>query len=94
MKLLGREILHQLTAKHPDTRGWVRSWTSEVEDATWRSPNDIKRRYASASFLSDNRVVFNVRGNDFRLEARIAYGVGVVQVIWAGTHAEYTKRKL
>jgi len=52
---------------------------------------DIKERYRSASFLADNTVIFNVKGNSFRLEVRIAYKTQVLSVTWVGTHAEYDR---
>lgn len=92
MKLVRREVLKQFCATHPDCRQWIEAWASDVRGSTWRSPQDIKDRYASVSFLADNVVIFNVRGNNYRLAVRIAYGVGVVCVQWIGTHAEYDKK--
>lgn len=92
MRLFGREILGEFVAKHQEARSWISSWVSEVEEATWTSPHEVKARYASASILGGNRVIFNVKGNAFRLEVMIAYRSGAVQVVWAGTHAEYSKR--
>lgn len=59
---------------------------------TCGSPQDIKNRYASASFLANNKVVFNVRGGNYRLVTVIAYQTSIVVVEWIGTHAEYTKK--
>ena len=92
MKLVGREILEAFTAKHADARGWIASWVAEVESAHWSTPHNVKARYASASLLAGNGVIFDVKGNTYRLEVRIAYRTSVVMVIWAGTHAEYSKR--
>ncbi len=92
MKLVGREILEAFLLKHADARGWIASWIAEVESAAWKTSHDVKVHYASASFLSDNTIIFNVKGNTYRLETRIAYKTTVVMVVWAGTHAEYSKR--
>ena len=59
---------------------------------SWATPQHIKVRYASASFLHGNVVIFNVRGNSYRLEAHVAYRNGIVTVLWAGTHREYDER--
>lgn len=58
----------------------------------WEGLQDIKDSYVAASFLPDNLVIFNVKGNRYRLEVQIAYRTGVVVIRWIGTHAEYTKR--
>jgi mRNA interferase HigB len=65
------------------------AWLVEAEHAEWRTPNDVKARYASASFLAENRVVFNIGGNRFRLVLRIAYRTQTVVIERVGTHAEY-----
>jgi mRNA interferase HigB len=92
MKIVGRERLDAFSKKHADARNWIRSWLSETEGVDWKTPQELKKRYASASFLSGNRVVFNVKGNDYRLEVVVAYKTGVVSVRWIGTHAEYDQR--
>jgi mRNA interferase HigB len=92
MKLVGREILEAFQLEHTDVRGAIASWIAEVESVTWRTSHDIKARYASASFLAENVVIFNIRGNSYRLEARIAYKTSIVHAAWIGTHAEYSKR--
>jgi mRNA interferase HigB len=60
--------------------------------ARWQTPQDIKDEYGSASFSGGSVVIFNVKGNRYRLEVLVAYQTGTVVVRWAGTHAEYTKR--
>jgi mRNA interferase HigB len=92
MKITGRGVLAAFTPEHADARRWIESWLAEVEGATWKTPQDIKDRYASASFLPGGRVIFNVKGNDYRLEVIVAFKTGVVVVDWVGTHAEYDHR--
>ncbi|MSQ52704.1 MAG: type II toxin-antitoxin system HigB family toxin [Betaproteobacteria bacterium] len=92
MKLVGREILEEFQQKHADARGPISTWVAEVDSATWRTSHDIRAHYASASFLADNVVIFNIKGNSYRLEARIAYKTSIVVAVWAGTHADYSKR--
>lgn len=67
------------------------AWHTEASKANWRTPQNIKDQYASASFIGRNRVVFNIKGNDFRLIVAVAYQVGVVYVKFVGTHAEYDR---
>jgi mRNA interferase HigB len=92
MRLVGREKLKQFSASHTDARDWISGWVAEVEIASWKMPQDVKDRYRIVSFLEQNKVIFNVKGNRYRLEVRIAYKSGVVTVDWIGTHAEYSKR--
>jgi mRNA interferase HigB len=66
-------------------------WHSDVRKAQWESPDQIKREYSSASFLRDNRVVFNIKGNDYRLIVHIDYKRKIVRVKFIGTHSEYDK---
>lgn len=92
MKIAGRNLLDAFCAKHTDARSWIENWLSDAEAATWTKPQDLKDRYASASVLAGNTVIFNVKGNDYRLEVVCAYRTGVVFVKWVGTHAEYDDR--
>lgn len=92
MRLVGRNTLDEFTNAHSDARAWIENWIADTEAARWLTPQDIKNSYASASFLSNRIVIFNVKGNRYRLEVQVAYNAGVVIVKWAGTHANYTKR--
>jgi len=77
--------------QHADVAGQLSAWCSEVEDSHWKGPFDIKSRFPSASFLADNRVVFNVKGNKYRIDSKISYENQLVLVKRIGTHAEYSK---
>jgi len=92
MRIAGRDKLDEFSDAHADARSWIANWIADAETALWLTPQDIKRNYASASFLASNIVIFNIKGNRYRLEVRVAYNTGTVVVRWAGTHAEYTKR--
>lgn len=92
MKIVGRSVLDAFCAKHGDARRWIENWLSDTEEASWAKPQDIKDRYSSASFLATNTVIFNVKGNEYRLEVTCAYQTGVMVVRWIGTHAEYDER--
>lgn len=92
MPILGRALLDAFVKEHADARAWVENWTAETENIRWRTPQDIKNMYASVSFLSENIVIFNVKGNRYRMETLVACRVGIVIVRWIGTHAEYDRR--
>jgi len=93
MTVVGIKRLDEFSSKHSDASGAIQSWLAEVRDASWRTPHDVKQRFVAASVLPENRVVFNLRGNRYRLEVSIAYQTGVVVVRRIGTHAEYDKWK-
>ena len=92
MRIAGRDELDEFVGAHADARTWIENWIADAETARWLTPQDIKRNYASISFLAGNIVIFNVKGNRYRMEVRVAYNTGTVVVRWVGTHAEYTKR--
>ncbi len=92
MRIVGRDKLHSFCQEHGDARSWVETWLHEVEGMSWGTPREIRERYASASFLSRNVVIFNVRGNRYRMEVHVAFRHGIVTVLWAGTHQEYDGR--
>ena len=72
-----------------DARGPLESWPEEALKASWRSPQDVKGQYTSASICGNNRVVFNVRGNKYRLVVEMQYRAGIVWVKFIGTHEQY-----
>ena len=92
MKILDRERLDRFCRKHADARSWIENWLADVETARWQTPQDIRNRYASASFPGGGLVVFNVKGNAYRLEATVAWRTATVVVEWIGTHREYDER--
>jgi len=93
MHIVGRERLDEFTGEHADARSWIEHWIADTKLATWKSPQEIKDSYASASFLAGNVVIFNVKGNRYRLEVLVAYKTGTVVVQRISTHAEYSKAK-
>jgi mRNA interferase HigB len=92
MRILGKGALHQFGEGHADCREWLSNWISDVAASSWTRPQVIRARYSTASFLADNVVVFNVRGNNYRLEVQVGYRSQTVVVKWIGTHAEYSRR--
>ncbi|HCE43383.1 MAG TPA: hypothetical protein DET40_07530 [Lentisphaeria bacterium] len=91
MGIIGKKALDVLARKHADARNAVFAWVAEVENACWRITTDIKARYPHASFLSNNNVVFNIKGNSYRIIVVVVYVSGQVIVKFAGTHDEYVR---
>jgi mRNA interferase HigB len=91
MRILGVGILHDFKLKHADSCGAINSWLKEVKNEKWSDFHDIRRKYASASNLGDRMVIFNIKGNRYRLKIKVDYRKELVLVKAIGTHAEYSK---
>jgi len=91
VKVIGITKLDEFADKHGDVRGQLASWLGEAKKAEWHTPAEIKARYAAASFLTDNRVVFNLKGTKYRLEVLVGYKSQTILINRIGTHAEYSK---
>ena len=91
MRVLGTPKLDDLKREHADSRGAIDSWLNEIKKAKWKGSQEIKDRFRPASFLADNVVVFNIKGNRYRIVVKVAYNIGIVRIEFAGTHAEYTR---
>lgn len=91
MRVIAISTLREFWEDHPDAEQPIKAWVDEASQATWSQPADIKAQYRSASILKNRRVVFNIKGNDYRLIVAIAYRLGIAYVKFIGTHAEYDK---
>jgi mRNA interferase HigB len=89
MHVISRKQLREFAARHPDAESSLRAWFHEARHAHWDTTADIKQQYGSASFLKDNRVVFNICGNTYRLVVKINYRAEIVYIRFVGTHADY-----
>lgn len=93
MIVLGRKKLTDFMRKHASSKKALEAWYAEAERSHWTTPQDIKDRYSSADFLADERVIFNIKGNHFRLVVKVRYQNGIAMIEWVGTHADYDKQK-
>jgi mRNA interferase HigB len=91
LRVISKKILREFWEKHVDSKQQLKSWFQEASVAEWKTPKQIKKDYPSASFLADNRVVFNIKGNTYRLVVRINYEYCMVWIRFIGTHAAYDK---
>lgn len=89
MRVIALRNIRDFCASHPPAAEALRAWTEEARSAAWKTPQDIKNRYSSASFLRRNRVVFNIKGNEYRLVVAVAYRFEAVYIKFVGTHAQY-----
>ena len=91
MRVIAISTLRDFWTMHRDAETPLRAWYAEASRASWRSPADIKQSHANASFLANNRVVFNIKGNDYRLVVAVHYNRGIMFVRFIGTHRQYDR---
>lgn len=94
LKVLGIPILEKFKKEHAQSRGPLNAWLEEAKNAQWRSMNDVWARYPKASLMksSDSRIIFDIKGNDYRLAVQAVFKQGILKIEWIGTHAEYDKK--
>ena len=88
MRIIAKSTLKEYWEKHRETEQQLASWYAEAHKSTWLTPNDIKSEYPKASIIGDNRVVFNICGNKYRLIVKISYQRSWVFIRFIGTHKE------
>jgi mRNA interferase HigB len=92
VRILTRGRLVAFWTAHKDSEQQLKAWHAEVERAEWKGPEDIKKRFRSADFVANDRVVFNIKGNTYRLVVHVKYApLCLVYIRFIGTHAEYDK---
>ncbi len=91
MRVIAKSTLVKFWSQpeYADSKGALQSWHDEAAKASWKTPQDIKDQYSSASICGNNRVVFNIAGNRYRLVVEMQYRAGIVWVKFVGTHARY-----
>ena len=90
-RIFAKSTLRKFWEKHSDSEQYLKTWYDTAMNSDWKNPNDIKRSYASASILKDNRIVFNIKGNSYRLIIKFNFDHQLAFVRFIGTHSEYDK---
>jgi mRNA interferase HigB len=91
MRIIALKALRDFWEKHPQAEVPLRAWHAIASRADWRSPADVKAAYRAASILGGNRVVFNIKGNEFRLVVAVHYNRGLIYIRFVGTHQQYDR---
>ena len=91
MRIISRKVLREFWERHPDARQALQAWYADAKRATWKTPTALKNVYRNASIIANNRVVFNIEGNRYRLVVAITYEYGIVYIRFVGTHQEYDR---
>ena len=89
MRIIALSTLRSFWEKHPQAQAPLQGWYHEAVRAEWKTPADIKAQYRNASFVGGNRVVFNIKGNDYRIVVAVVYKAGALFIKFVGTHDEY-----
>ncbi|MBE7440882.1 MAG: type II toxin-antitoxin system HigB family toxin [Flavobacteriales bacterium] len=90
-RIFSKSTLREYWVKHPDTEQYLKTWYDTVMSSVWKTPNDVKKTYANASILKDSRIVFNIKGNDYRLIVKFNFDKQWAFIKFIGTHVEYDK---
>lgn len=91
MQVIAKKKLSDFWNSHKETQEPLKAWYYETKHANWSKPQDVKEKYGSASLLKNNRIVFNIKGNKFRMVVKINYELKIVFVRFIGTHNQYDK---
>lgn len=90
-RIFAKSTLRQFWEKHSDSEQYLKTWYDTVSNSIWNNPNEVKQTYVSASILKSNRIVFNIKGNSYRLVAKFNFEKQWVFIRFIGTHTEYDK---
>ena len=91
MRIIAFKTLRLFWEQHPDAQQALQAWYRDAKQATWRTPTELKNVYRNASIVGENRVVFNMRGNRYRLVVAINYPQGIVYIRFIGSHRDYDR---
>lgn len=90
-RIIAKKTLRDFWEKHPDSEQYLKTWYETAKNANWNAPNDVKENYINASILKESRVVFNIKGNSYRLIVKFNYDRQWAFIRFIGTHAAYDK---
>lgn len=93
MRVIAKKILREFCQTHTDCEQQLKSWYQEATNAAWKNLNEIKSEYPTASIIGGNRVVFNIKGNAYRLIIKLNFDYQIIWIRFIGTHAEYDRIK-
>ncbi len=90
-RILAKSTLRKYWEKHPDTEQYLKTWFDTAMSSDWQTPIDVKQTYANASILKNGRIVFNIKGNSYRLVVKFNFEKQWAFIRFIGTHDEYDK---
>jgi mRNA interferase HigB len=90
-RIFSKSTLREFLEKYPDSEQYLKTWFETAMDSVWKNPNEVKQTYLNASILKDSRIVFNTKGNSYRLLVKINFEKQWIFIKFIGKHAEYDK---
>lgn len=90
-RIFAKSTIREFWENHPDAEQHLKTWYDTVMSSDWKNPNDVKKTYANASILNNNRAVFNIKGNNYRLIVKFNFEKQWVFIKFIGTHLDYDK---
>lgn len=91
IRIIAIKTLRDFWDRYPSAKKPLQAWYADAKNSHWKSPNEVKRFYRNASIVANNRVVFNIKGNNYRLVVAIHYDFEIIYIRFVGTHQEYDR---
>lgn len=91
MRIFTEQTLKEFIQKRPDARVALQDWVTKVKKSEWKSFADVKQSFRSSDYVGNQRYVFNIKGNTYRLVAVVKFTIGFVYIRFIGTHDQYSK---
>ena len=91
MRIISKKTLKDFWTNHPDSEQPLRAWHAKTKLVEWKTPSDLKKDYRNASFVANKRVIFNIKGNKYRLVTALNYDFSIIYIRFIGTHQDYDK---
>lgn len=91
MRIIAKKTLVNFYEEYPKVKTQLEAWYAEMSNESFVTPNELKEKYKNASIINNKRIVFNIKGNDYRLIVDIEYKLQIIFIVWGGTHNEYDK---
>lgn len=90
-RIIAKRVLREFWEKHPDSEQYLKTWYDTTKGSKWNSPNDVKKTFITASILKNGRIVFNIKGNSYRLIVKFNFERQWAFIRFIGTHSQYDK---
>jgi len=90
-RIFAKSTLREYWERYPDSEQYLKTWYDTAMNSEWKSPNEVKQTYGNASILKDSRIVFNIKGNSYRLVAKFNFEKQWIFIRFIGTHEEYDR---
>jgi len=91
VRIIGQEKISVFITNYPDAKASLESWSAHVKSVTWKNPYEVTQSYRTADPIKDNRVIFNIQHNKYRLIVKMNYAIQIAEVRFMGTHKEYDR---